>query len=778
MENIPSLLADLALILIAGGVITILFKWLKQPVVLGYIVAGCLVSSQITLTPDISGTSDIGTWSDIGVIFLLFSLGLDFSFKKLLKVGQTAAIAAITIITFMILLGFVVGLSLGWGITNSILLGGMISMSSTAIIVKAFDDMGLRNQSYTRYVYGILIIEDLIAIVLMVLISTLAVSKSFEGEELIMGILKLVFFLVVWLISGIYFIPTILRKAKKVLNDETILVFSLGLCFGMVLFAMKVGFSSALGAFVMGSVLAETLEAERIERLVRPFKDVFGAIFFVSVGMMVDFNIICEYIVPIIAITLAIIFGQIIFGTCGLLLAGQQMKSAIQSGFCLTQIGEFAFIIALQGSNLGIIDNFIYPVIVAVSVITIFLTPYIMRLSTPAYEFVSKHMPASWTNAIERRSLSDKSAHTQSVWYSLLSQIIKIIAIYSMLAIAIELLSIKYFIPFVISKTTEYWGESNSYWGALIGAGITILIIAPLLRAMVAKKNHSLEYKYLWKTSKRNHAPLIATILLRFFLAATFVYFILLKTAEILQINTGFLFIAVVVICATILIILMLRSRRIKLYSITLERKFMHNLNSREYEAKKKSMEKEVFGKRELAKTLSAHDLHLVDFEVPQFSKCIGYTLRKMNFHQKYGVYVVSIMRGKQRINIPSAEEVIFPFDKLLVLGTDEQLNAFSEALATANENWTKETKNKGVVIEQFQISGKSNLAGKTISQSGVKEYTKCMIVGIEHEGTTIMNPSPNTELCKGDFIWIVGETEKIQDLMKYCESISVSDEQ
>ena len=750
---------------------TILFKWLKQPVVLGYIVAGFLISSQISLTPTISGTSDIGTWADIGVIFLLFCLGLDFSFKKLIKVGQTSAIAAITIITFMILLGFLVGVSLGWGISNSLLLGGMISMSSTAIIIKAFDDMGLRNQSYTRYVFGILIVEDLIAILLMVLISTLAVSKTFEGESLIMAILKLIFFLVVWLIGGIYFIPIILRKAKKVLNDETLLVFSLGLCFGMVLFAKIVGFSSALGAFVMGSILAETLEAEKIERLVRPLKDTFGAIFFVSVGMMVDFAVITQYIVPIIIITLAIIFGQIIFGTCGLLLANQPLKTAIQSGFCLTQIGEFAFIIAMLGINLKVIDPFIYPVIVAVSVITIFLTPYIMRFSEPAYNFISSHMPESWANAIERRSISGKSAHVQNVWYSLLSQIIRIIFIYSVLTIAIELLSIKYFIPFVTSKI-------EGYWGAIVGAGITILIISPLLRAMVAKKNHSLEYKYLWKTSKYNHAPLLATILLRFFLAATFVYFILLKTAELMEINTGFLFIAAFVICAAIIIVLMLRSRRIKLYSITLERKFMHNLNSREYEEKKKTRAKEVFGKKELAKSLSAHDLHLVDFEVPQFSKVIGYTLRRMNFHQKHGVYVVSIMRGKQRINIPSAEEVIFPFDKLLVLGTDEQLKSFNETLNTNNEAWVRDTKNTGVVIEQFQISEKSTLAGKSISQSGIKERSKCMVVGIEHEGVTTMNPSPNTVIEQGDFIWIVGEAQKIQELMKNCESIYVLDQQ
>lgn len=771
MENIPPLLSDLALILISGGIMTIIFKWLKQPVVLGYIVAGCLVSSQISLTPTVSEASDIGTWSDIGVIFLLFSLGLDFSFKKLLKVGSTAAITAVTIILFMILLGFLVGMSLGWGITNSILLGGMISMSSTAIIIKAFDDMGLRNQSYARIVFGILIIEDLIAIILMVLISTLAVSKTFEGENLIMGILKLMFFLVVWLIGGIYFIPSVLQKAKKVLNDETILVFCLGLCFGMVLFAMKVGFSSALGAFVMGSILAETLEAERIERLIRPLKDLFGAIFFVSVGMMVDFSVISEYLVPIVVITLAVVLGQITFGTCGLLLAGQPVKTALQSGFCLTQIGEFAFIIAMLGINLGIIDKFIYPVIVAVSVITIFLTPYIMRLSDPACRYVEKHLPSTWINVIEKHSLSGKSAQAQNVWKRLLIQIARIVIVYSMLTIAIELLSIKYFIPFVMSKI-------DGTWGAIISAGLTILVISPLLRAIVAKKNHSLEYKFLWRSSKNNHIPLITTIVLRFFLAATFIYIILLKTAKLMNVNVGILFGLAFTICAIILIILMLRSRRIKLYSITLERKFMQNLNSRENEADKILREKEVFGKRQLAQRLSAHDLHLVDFEVPQYSKFIGSTLRKVNFHQKFGVYVVSIMRGKQRINIPSAAEIIFPLDKLLVLGSDAQLKTFHDALNTDNEEWMVDTQNKGVVIEQFQISSNSSLAGKNISQSGIKEYSKCMVVGIEHEGVTLMNPSPNTQICIGDYIWIVGEVEKIAALMKNCEAISISDVQ
>jgi CPA2 family monovalent cation:H+ antiporter-2 len=757
--NIPPLIADLALILISAGVTTILFKWLKQPVVLGYIVAGCLVSSQISLTPSVSGTSDIGTWADIGVIFLLFSLGLDFSFKKLLNVGRTAIIAALVIVSFMIILGFLVGMAMGWGITNSVLLGGMISMSSTAIIIKAFDDMGLRSQKFTKLVFGILIFEDLIAIVLMVLISTIFVGKSFEGTELIYGILKLVFFLVVWLIAGIYFVPIILKKAKNVLNDETLLVFSLGLCFCMVLFAMNVGFSSALGAFVMGSVMAETLEAERVEKIVRPVKDLFGAIFFVSVGMMVNFTVIIDYAFPILILVMTIIIGQIVFASMGLILSGQSLKVAIQSGFCLTQIGEFAFIIAMLGTNLGIIDKFIYPIIVAVSVITIFITPYMMRLTEPAYNFLEKRLPENWKKHIEARATAGKSAHNENMWQILLLEILRIVAVYSILSIAIIILSINYILPIITESIPGVWGK-------ILAASLTILFIAPLQRALVAKKNHSIEYKYLWAANKFNRAPLVILIILRFTLAFGFVAFVLIRTFNAK--------VGITVFIACVIVLLMMVSKRLKLYSIKLERKFLHNLNSREYEQDKK-VEKESGYKKGLASQLSSYDVHLVDYIISQNAICIGKKLKDLNYRKRFGIHIVSILRGNKRINIPGGEVQLFPLDKILVLGTDEQLEKFQTEIQI--ESIISEGANRNVSIEQFEITANSPFLGKTLENSGIREKNGCTVVGIERNGISTMNPESQTIFCKGDFVWVVGETESIRKLIAKEDCVTVMEE-
>ena len=395
MSQIPSLISDLAVILISAGLVTLLFKKLKQPVVLGYIVAGILAGPAIKEIPTVTDVESIRIWADIGVVFLLFALGLDFSFKKLMKVGGTAVIGAVTVVIGMMTFGYITGLSLGWGHMNSLFLGGMLSMSSTTIIFKAFDDMGLRNQRFAGVVFGILVVEDLFAVLLMVLLSTLAVSKHVEGMELLDSVIKLGVFLLFCFVVGIYLIPSFLKRARTFLNDETLLIVSIGLCLGMVMIATKAGFSSALGAFVMGSILAETIDAEHIEHIVKPVKDLFGAIFFVSVGMLIDPVLLWEYKIPILILTLVVMVGQILFATFGVLLSGQTVKVAIQSGFSLAQIGEFAFIIASLGLTLKVTDNFLYPIVVAVSVITTFFTPYMIRMAEPAYKIAERVIPAS-----------------------------------------------------------------------------------------------------------------------------------------------------------------------------------------------------------------------------------------------------------------------------------------------------------------------------------------------------------------------------------------------
>ena len=377
--------------MLTAGVTSLLFKLLKQPVVLGYIVAGMLVGPYVLGKAWVTDVESVDTWGQIGVLFLLFSLGLEFSFKKLLQVGSTAIIAALTIVVGMMALGFLVGRLFGWNEMNALFLGGMLCMSSTTIVFKALDDMGMRNHQFAKICFGILVVEDLFAVVLMVLLSSIATSRSFEGTALLLEVGKLIGYLVLWFVLGISLLPSFLRGFKKLMNNETLTIFSVGLCLGMVLLAVSAGFSSALGAFVMGSLLAETLEAERIERLMEPVKNIFGSIFFVSVGMMINPSLLVDYWLPILVITVVVIIGQILFASFGTLLSGQSLKVSLQTGFSLVQIGEFAFIIAALGESLGVMDSSLYPIVVAVSVITTFLTPFVMRGADPAFRFVNSH---------------------------------------------------------------------------------------------------------------------------------------------------------------------------------------------------------------------------------------------------------------------------------------------------------------------------------------------------------------------------------------------------
>lgn len=520
MSHLATLINDLALILICAGVMTLLFKKLKQPLVLGYVVAGFLASPHMPYTPSVMDTANIQTWADIGVIFLLFALGLEFSFKKIVKVGGAAIIAACTIIFCMILLGITVGTGFGWQRMDSIFLGGMIAMSSTTIIYKAFDDLGMRKKQFTGLVLSVLILEDILAIVLMVMLSTMAVRHNFEGSEMLESIGKLLFFLILWFVVGIYLIPELLKRCRKLMSEETLLIVSLGLCFGMVVMAARTGFSAAFGAFIMGSILAETVEAESIERLVKPVKDLFGAVFFVSVGMMVDPAMIVEYALPIIVITLAVIFGQSLFGTLGVLLAGQPLKTAMQCGFSLTQIGEFAFIIASLGVSLHVTSDFLYPIVVAVSVITTFLTPYMIRFAEPASNFVDTHLPVKWKNFLLHYSSGSQTMNHESLWKKLILALTRITIVYSIVSIAVVALAFRFLVPLFLEHIPGIWGR-------LLAAVVIILFISPFLRAIMIKKNHSAEFVTLWNDSRGNRAPLVATIVIRILIAVSFVMFVI-----------------------------------------------------------------------------------------------------------------------------------------------------------------------------------------------------------------------------------------------------------
>lgn len=745
MSQIPSLISDLAVILISAGLVTLLFKWLKQPVVLGYIVAGILAGPAITAIPTVTDTKSIHIWADIGVIFLLFALGLDFSFKKLMKVGGTAITGAVTVVIGMMSVGYITGLSLGWGHMNSLFLGGMLSMSSTTIIFKAFDDMGLRNQRFAGVVFGILVVEDLFAVLLMVLLSTLAISKHVEGMELLDSVVKLGVFLLFSFVVGIYLIPSCLKKARTLLNDETLLIVTIGLCLGMVMVATKAGFSAALGAFVMGSILAETIEAEHIEHLIKPVKDLFGAIFFVSVGMLIDPLLLWEYKIPILILTAVVMVGQICFAGFGVLLSGQPVKIAIQSGFSLAQIGEFAFIIAALGVSLNVTDNFLYPIVVAVSVITTFFTPYMIRMAEPAYKITCRLIPTPWMRFLERYSSGSNTIRQKSAWNKLLKALVRIVGTYTAVTLVLIFIWLKFAAPFIIRELPGVRGE-------IIALVLILAMIAPMLRAIMMKKNHSDEFQQLWNDSKYNRGPLVSLIVLRIILC---IGLVMMPVAQLLNMAIG---IMLAVTAAVIAIIIF--SKRLKRQSILMERRFFRNLAAREADQERKAPINQRF-----ANHLLERDLHLADFEVKQNSPSMGKTLKELNFRQKCNINIVTILRGGRRINIPGGDERLYPMDKLVVVGADDDLEHFrrylEERYRQSSSNPTN-SETREVSMEQFIIVEDSRLIGRTIVESGIRDKAACLVIGIERGETSIKNPPPTTVFEEGDIVWIVGEHEKV----------------
>ena len=749
MAELPNMIEDLALILVVAGVVTLIFKKLKQPLVLGYIVAGFLVSPNMPYTASVADMENVHLWADIGVMFLLFSLGLDFSFKKILKMGASPVISTCTIIFCMSMLGFCVGRLFGWEQMDCIFLGGMLAMSSTTIIYKAFDDLGLRQQQFAGLVMSVLILEDILAIVMMVMLSAIA-QGNLEGSQMLESVMRIGFFLILWLVVGIFAIPLFLRAVRSLINTEVLLVVSLGLCCAMAVISSKVGFSSAFGAFIMGSILAETVEAERIEKLVEPVKNLFGAIFFVSVGMLVDPKILVEYAVPIILLVMTILIGQSVFGTFSFMLGGESLKSAMRCGFSMAQIGEFSFIIASLGLSLGVISDFLYPVVVAVSVITTFLTPYMIRFATPVYNNLEHRLPNKLINSLNSLSMGNhQHQHGQNLWKKLLTQMTINTVVYSILTSATIVMMFTFVLPFMrgIMPGWELHWYANGVTGVL-----TVLVIAPFLRAMVMKKNRSPEFRALWDESSRNRMPLIFTIVVRAIIAIAFIFYIcnfLSRFTNALMITIG-----------VIVILLIVFSRWVKHRSITLERLFVQNLRSRDIAA-------QVYGKKRplYAGRLLDRDIHIADFEVPSDSMWMGQTLKQLNLGKKYGVHISSILRSGWRVNIPDGDFMIFPGDVLQAIGSDEQFSVFREALENERLGVDPNAEKRIMQLHQLIIDHNSPFLGKTLIESGIRDLYSCMVIGLEEGKQNLSAFPPNRKFEEGDIIWLVGEQESLNAL-------------
>ena len=745
MSELPSLVKDLALILVVAGIVTLVFKRLKQPLVLGYIVAGFLVSPHMPYLMSVVDKADIQTWADIGVIFLLFSLGLDFSVKKILRTGAAPVIAACTIIFCMMALGVIVGYSFGWKEMDCIFLGGMLAMSSTTIIYKAFSDMGLTQKGFASTVMSVLILEDILAIVMMVMLSTLASGASPDGVQVVGSILKIGFFLVLWFVVGLFVIPLFLRSVRKILNNETLLVVALGLCCLMAVVSTQVGFSAAFGAFVMGSILAETVEADKIIRLVDPVKNLFGAVFFVSVGMLVNPKILAGYAVPIFLLVLAILAGQAVFGTLGYLLGGQTLKNAMRCGFSMAQVGEFAFIIASLGLSLHVISDFLYPVVVAVSVITTFLTPYMIRAAEPCYDIVIRFLPKRWVRRLTHIQTGASPGNTaaDSLWKVLARKMLINTLVYGILSSAVIAIMFSTVLPVCRLFSVEWTG---SHWaGNAVCGFLTVAFVSPFLRSIVMKQNHSEAFKALWTGRRINRLPLIATILARVVIAVSFIFYICNYLTRFQN--------ALMIAIAVGILVLMILSRRLKKRSITLERLFIQNLRSRDIKAQLQGKKKPLF-----ADHLIDRDIHIANLELPDDSLWAGRTLCSLQLRNRFGVHVSSILRGSHRMNIPNGNTILFPGDKLQAIGDDEQLTLFSYAMKAELQPEDTDIEKREMKLRCFTMSNTSPFIGKTLRDSGIRDKYNCMVVGVDEGQKNLTLITPSRCLQAGDVLWVVGE--------------------
>jgi len=742
--QIQALIYDLALILTLGAAATIIFKLLKQPVVLGYIVAGFIASPHFAFVPSVGNEANIEFWAQLGIVVLLFSLGLEFSFKKLINAGGTAIVTALIIVMGMMSTGFIIGKSMGFTSVNSIFMGAMLSMSSTTIILKALTDLNMRHRRFVPGVFAVLIVEDLFAVVMMVILSSIAINKTVEGGEMLKSILKLSFFLIIWFVVGVFLIPSLFRRFRKVISDEMMLIISMGLCFLMAIFSVESGFSLALGAFVMGSILAGTTQAERIERIINPVKDLFGAVFFISVGMMVDPDVIVQYAGTITLLSVVVIVGMILFGTTGMLATGQPLRLAMESGFSLTQIGEFSFIIATLGTTLGVLDESIYPIIVTVSVITTFTTPFFIKSAIPCYNRVEKLLPKKWSVLLEGYSKtvnSEVKPQQRGIWSSIVKRHLTRLVLYSVVIIASIFVLNTYLIPLLIKLLTNVVSADMA---TLLSVAAALLVLSPFFYAITTPRLNSKERQMLNDSDVPGieFVPRVAMVLLGGFLSMVFITSLLYGFYSSLT--------SVLVGIVYLIAVLLLFAPVVRKQSYNLEKRFISNVNERE-------------NRRTGKDNNLVSDMHLAYMTVGYECPFVGERLKNADLRRKYGVNVVDIQRNSVRYPVPTGDMRIFPGDQIGVIGTDDQIQALLPLLEAKSSNVDPGTSIE-VRFTHFMLSEGSPLIGKRLDDSRLREDYKSMLVAVERKEDYI-SPTPDVVFAIGDIVWIVGDRELMKSM-------------
>lgn len=756
--HIPVLISDLAVMLITAGLITILFKKIKQPLVLGHILAGFLISSYFPFFPTVVDTDSITTWSEIGIIFLMFHLGLEFNLHKLARVGSTAIITAIVEVIGILAVGFLAGRLLGFGVMDSVFLGGMLSMSSTTIIIKAFDELQLRGKKFTELVFGTLVIEDIVGIFMMVILSTISVSKNVTGGQVAGSLSLMILYLIIWLILGIYFLPTFLNRTIKLMNDEMLLIVSLGVCFGMVILANALGFSSALGAFLSGSLLAGTVHVERIEHLTKDVKDLFGAVFFLSVGMLVNPQTLVDYAAPIIVITAVTIFGKLIFSSLGMLLSGQTLDNALRCGFSLAQIGEFAFIIASLGMSLGVTGDYLYPIVVSVSVITTFTTPFCIKTAPKFISVIEKHLPDNLVAKLNKYTSEDQAEKEKdNDWYLYIKKYFRRVVVFGGLMLAIAIFGIHVAEPALSGYMSKTAADT-------LTCVLIYVFMAPFVGPMMNLHNNL--FTSLWLKRKSFRLPLIVLNLIKVAIAVSIA---MIPLAVLFNVKAIWLFFIIVGI-----MVILGRSDGMTGWYLQLETRFLRNFNERIIKRE------EALGMKE---TWLDDKLHIISFFAPKEGEFLGTPLRELDWGYRYNVYVVKIQRGTHTYILPKENVSIQAGDKVYVVGEEMAIMNFYKIIDSEPCKRMRTVRqfmdsgypdvDKALAICAVKITGQEDFAGKSIKNGNVRSHWNCMILGLQRKGLTVIMPNASMIISKGDIMWVMGSNNNVGRLASEYDEYS-----
>ena len=756
--EVPQLIIDLAIMLTTAAVVTIVFKRLRIPAILGYIVAGFIIGPHFPLFMNIESAASVETWSEIGVVIILFHIGLEFDFHKLSEIGSTAIVSAAVKMGGVMLVGYGFGILAGMSNMNAVFLGAMLSISSTVVIQKCFSEMGLEGEKYTGLVMGSLVMEDVIAVFMMVVLTTISASQTADGNGMALRMFLMITYLVLWLVLGIFFLPTILDKTMELMSDETLTLLSLGFCFLMGMLAHWLGFSMELGAFIAGSLFAGTRHVHNVERVTAGIKDMFGAIFFLSVGMMVDPGIIAARWTSIVPIAILAVVAKLIFATIGMILSGQEPGTALRGGISLAPIGEFSFIIAGLGISLGVMDNYLYPVIVAASILTIIITPVMIRNQDKIIAVLAKPVPDKVKKLVREYTSSERSdeAHV-SEWNTVLRDYFMKVAIYGSIMLVLTLMCCHALYPAAAS---------------LIGntaAKVIVIVVNYLALALFAVPfmgNRSVAFTQLWLDRLANRPPLFMMILIKIVILELIA---LIPVVSVLDIDNPLL-----VLLIPLSVFLIARSGSVATYYLQLEARFFANLNQ-------KTME-ERGGARKRQHWLN-EDYSIFSWDVPAGAPYEGMTIQELDWGRKDAVYVVKIRHGDKKMPMPQAKTVLHAGDHVHVIGDRKSLETFYKTLGidqrihmrTLKEFLDEDyTGGNALACAAIQVRGNEPFVGKTLRRSRITARNHCMVLGLEREGYAYAMPDSNMLINKGDILWIIGTETDLSRIAAH--SVGASD--